>query len=59
MNPVTHFWLKSGKVRELESQKVREGQEALLKELGGNPVIIISNMGYWGYRIFQYYSWVV
>ena len=37
MNPVTHFWLKSGKVRELESQKVRESQGTLLKKLGGNP----------------------
>ena len=37
MNPITHFWLKSGKVRELESQKVRESQGTLLKKLGGNP----------------------
>ena len=37
MSPGTHFWLKSGKVRELESQKVRESQGTLLKKLGGNP----------------------
>ena len=38
MNPVIHFWLKSRKVRGLESQKVRESQGTLLKKLGGNPV---------------------
>ena len=37
MNVVIHFWLKSGKVRELESQKVREIQGTLLKKLGENP----------------------
>ena len=40
MNPVTHFWLKPGKVRELEFQKDRESQGTLLKKLGGNPVIV-------------------
>ena len=38
VNPVIHFWLKSGKAWELESQKVRESQGTLLKKLGGNPV---------------------
>ena len=36
VNPVIHFWLKSRKVRKLESQKVRESQRTLLKRFGGN-----------------------
>ena len=39
MNSVVHFWLESGKVRELESQKVRESQETLLKKLAGSAVL--------------------
>ena len=45
MNPLIHFWLKSGKFRELESQKVRESHGTLVKKLGGNPVcIIVANI---------------
>ena len=40
MNFVVHFWLKSGKVRKLEAQKVREIEGTLLKKLGGNPVFL-------------------
>ena len=37
MNVVIHFWLNSGKFRELGSQKVWENQETFLKKLGRNP----------------------
>ena len=37
LNLVIHSWLKSGKARELESQKGRESQGTLLKKLSGNP----------------------
>ena len=43
MNLVIHFWLKSGKVRELESQKIRERQGTLLKKLEGNPEEVSHN----------------
>ena len=43
MNLVIHFWLKSGKVKGLESQKARESQETLLKKLGGNPEEVLHN----------------
>ena len=43
MNLVIHFWLKSGKVRELEFQKVRESQGTLLKKLEGNPEEVSHN----------------
>ena len=43
MNLVIHFWLKSGKVRELESQKVRESEGTLLKKLEGNPEEVSHN----------------
>ena len=43
MNLVIHFWLKSGKVRELESQKVRERQGTSLKKLEGNPEEVSHN----------------
>ena len=43
MNLVIHFWLKSGKHRELESQKARESQGTLLKKLGGNPEEVSHN----------------
>ena len=35
VNPVIHFLLKSGNVREFESQKVRESQGTLLKQIWG------------------------
>ena len=44
MNLVIHFWLKSGKVNELESQKARESQGTLLKKLGGNPEEVSHNL---------------
>ena len=50
MNPVIHFWLISGKVRELESTKVRESQGTLLKILGGNPEKTL------GSEFFLYYA---
>ena len=43
MNLVIHFWLKSGKVQELESQEDRESQEILLKKLDGNPEEVSHN----------------
>ena len=43
MNLVIQFWLKSGKVRELESQKVRESQGTLLKKLEGNSEEVSHN----------------
>ena len=43
MNLVIHFWLKSGKVRELESQKARESQGTLLKKLSGNTEEVPHN----------------
>ena len=42
-----HFSHKSGKVRELESRKVRESQETLLKKLGGNSVLESQSSSYW------------
>ena len=41
-----HFSYKSGKVRELESRKVRESQETLLKKLGGNRVLESQSSSY-------------
>ena len=38
MNPVFHFWLKSRKVKELESQKIRESQGTQQNKLVGKPV---------------------
>ena len=43
MNLVIRFWLKSEKIRELESQKARECQGTLLKKLGGNPEGVSHN----------------
>ena len=43
MNLVIHFWLKSGKVRELESQKAGESQGILLKKFGGNSEEVSHN----------------
>ena len=42
LNLVIHFWLKSGKVRELESQKARESQGILLKRIAGKPWRIVT-----------------
>ena len=36
VNLEIHFWLKSGKVRELKSHRARESQGTLLKKLRGN-----------------------
>ena len=43
MNLVIYFWIKSGKVRQLESQRARESQATLLKKLGGNPEEVSHN----------------
>ena len=44
MNLVIHFWLKSGKVRELESQKAWESQGNLLKKkIDRNPAVASHN----------------
>ena len=43
MNLEIHFWLKSEKVKELESQKARESQGTLLKKLGRNPEGVSQN----------------
>ena len=37
MNLVIHLWLKSGKFRELESQKARESHGILLERIGQKP----------------------
>ena len=43
MKLVIHFWLNSGKVRELEPQIARESQGTLLKKLGRNPEGVSHN----------------
>ena len=43
MNLVIHFWLKSGKFRELESEEARETERIFAKKLGGNPEEVSHN----------------